>query len=770
MSYYQEKLNLLLKYNSIGWVVFPLRPIIKSESGPLCACGNATCPGVGKHPAVKWTELREGGRCAQIEEWHSREPGAGWAIHLGPSGLCVVDVDPRNGGNEGLQSLIEAVGSPFPSTLTATTGGGGLHIYLEDPGTLPACTKIDLAPGVELLSGQHIAIIPPSPHKLGKRYRWFDMSEPAPIPSTFLDFVHAKYVSSGAAEKDRKAQELAKLARSAGSLTSINADDLSVVQKRARKYLDQLPPAIQGQNGSKITYRAACVLVVDFALSPSDAYPLLAEYSDRCLPPWSENELWHKLHSADKETGLRGRFLERDSRSFFDEDEKWMEKIDREMLDGLRRGLKKASAFSGIVSEIVSDSGSDGASLIEDYSIVSVIPGTEASLEENKAGKSKSNPVNSEPDAATEAREKATREEHARVGHLARGNGCGLSRLLGSAARGEGSHICVYCGRWNGCDYCREMNKGAWDEKLSECFRKAGATGSLYSTTCPVKKSAIRAIRQRIKRSVKKKIVEWGRLRHPDRLKDSTDRQAFAWLHTHYEWIRRPRHKFIRKPKIESPTDMVIRIEFNNRERARRSSWREQSVKEIGCSGEYVVIIQQGTAVVIADAEFVDSTPRTANAATNVMKAALEGIPYAPIFDEQDRKSDKKPRWRPVSSSEGWGMAREESGDSTIIAEKADSAAYLALFQAIPGVKIDFRKKRSRSADRNWRFTLPRKYNTKPAWERLKLWLKAVPEMDEFGTMPSVVDLFQDPPTVIVPDMNLNVRQTVDEFSVQLSI
>lgn len=767
MSYYQEKLNLLLKYNSLGWVVFPLRPIIKSENGPLCTCGNAACQGIGKHPAVKWTELREGGRCGQIEEWHSREPGAGWAIHLGPSGLCVVDVDPRNGGNEGLQSLIDAVGSPFPATLTATTGGGGLHIYLEDPGTLPACTKIDLASGVELLSGQHIAIIPPSPHKSGKRYRWFDMSEPAPIPSTFLDFVHAKHVSSGAAEKDRKAQELAKLAHSAGSLTSINAGDLSVVQERARKYLSHLPPAIQGQNGSKITYRAACVLVVDFALSPSDAYPLLAEYSDRCSPPWSENELWHKLHSADKEPGLRGRFLERDSRSFFDEDDQWMEKINREMLDGLWRGMRVAKSLSGIVT----NSGNDGACLVENFGIFDsawVIPGTEVDIDRNKAGKSPNNPTNCEPDPATEARVKEQRESQVRKNKLARGNGCGLSRMIGSATRGEGSHINVYCRRWNGCDCCREKNKEAACKRLSGCFRQLE---SVHYTSCSLNKSEILATRQRIKRAANSKIVQWGREQHPEELGHLNDHQALAWLKRRHKWISRPRRKLILKKKNESSADYVRRVSFNKRERDRRQSWRETRFKAIGCSGEYVVITQQGFSVIFSDVRFDGSEEFMPDAAIEKMRQALDGIPYMPIFRNTNTAGVKKPRWRPVVSSEGWGMPHEEPGDSSIIVKNANTDTFIELFKRIPGVVIDCKKTSSRSADRNWKFVLPKQYRTKAAWERLMVWLKAVPEMDELSTMPSVVDLFQDPPTVTVPDMNLNVRQQqADEFSVQLSI
>jgi len=85
-----------------------------------------------------------------------------------------------------------------------------------------------------------------------------------------------------------------------------NVDHAKVID-RARKYLAQVPGAVSGQNGHDETYRAAAKLVVDFALQPADAYPLLAEWNGTCNPPWSEHELRRKLEEVDaKETGPRG--------------------------------------------------------------------------------------------------------------------------------------------------------------------------------------------------------------------------------------------------------------------------------------------------------------------------------------------------------------------------------------------------------------------------------------------------------------------------------
>lgn len=68
---------------------------------------------------------------------------------------------------------------------------------------------------------------------------------------------------------------------------------------RAAAYLQHLPPALSGSGGHSATYRAACTLVQGFALSQSQALPLLQAWNhSHCQPPWSERELHHKLRSA----------------------------------------------------------------------------------------------------------------------------------------------------------------------------------------------------------------------------------------------------------------------------------------------------------------------------------------------------------------------------------------------------------------------------------------------------------------------------------------
>ena len=68
---------------------------------------------------------------------------------------------------------------------------------------------------------------------------------------------------------------------------------------RAKLYLEKIPGAVSGQGGHPQTFAAACALVHGFTLSEAAALDLLLrDYNPRCVPPWSERELIHKVTSA----------------------------------------------------------------------------------------------------------------------------------------------------------------------------------------------------------------------------------------------------------------------------------------------------------------------------------------------------------------------------------------------------------------------------------------------------------------------------------------
>ena len=89
-----------------------------------------------------------------------RWPTANVGIATGArSGLVVLDVDPRHGGDEQLAAF-EAEHGKLPETAAVVTGGGGAHYYFNHPGGDIRSRK--LSPGLELKADGTFVVAPPS--------------------------------------------------------------------------------------------------------------------------------------------------------------------------------------------------------------------------------------------------------------------------------------------------------------------------------------------------------------------------------------------------------------------------------------------------------------------------------------------------------------------------------------------------------------------------------------------------------------------------------
>src|SRR5947207_5105754 len=94
-------LDAALSYAARGWPVMPLHDLIHGH----CSCTNPNCKHPGKHPQIgDWPNTATLDP-AQIQRWwHVQYPSANVGILTGArSGLAVLDVDPRNGGDLALE-------------------------------------------------------------------------------------------------------------------------------------------------------------------------------------------------------------------------------------------------------------------------------------------------------------------------------------------------------------------------------------------------------------------------------------------------------------------------------------------------------------------------------------------------------------------------------------------------------------------------------------------------------------------------------------------
>ncbi len=162
----------LRDYMGRGWSIIPIRP------------GD-------KRPLVRWEEFQH--RRPGEEEargWFSIWPDAGIGIVTGGiSGLVVIDVDLRHGGDAGLKDLEREHGR-MPTTVECQTGGGGRHLYFAHPGGLVR-NKVGLALGVDLRGDGGYVVAPPSVHSSRVRYAWVEGHSPgraaiAPLPAWVL--------------------------------------------------------------------------------------------------------------------------------------------------------------------------------------------------------------------------------------------------------------------------------------------------------------------------------------------------------------------------------------------------------------------------------------------------------------------------------------------------------------------------------------------------------------------------------------------------------
>jgi len=229
-------LRAALDYAARGWHVLPCRPRDKT---PLTSHG--------VHDASR-DEVT-------IREWWTRWPDANIAIACGPSGLVVLDVDPRHGGDESLRDLYQELGRETFQTATALTGGGGQHLYFRADGTPLKNVAGGLGAGLDLKAAGGYVLAPPSVHPSGRAYEW-ELGY-SPEERALLDFPQA--LANRLKEPSRRPQTTS-----------------AVIREGSRNVeLTRLAGAMRARGMSEAAIAAA----------------LLAENTQRCDPPLPEQEV-----------------------------------------------------------------------------------------------------------------------------------------------------------------------------------------------------------------------------------------------------------------------------------------------------------------------------------------------------------------------------------------------------------------------------------------------------------------------------------------------
>jgi putative DNA primase/helicase len=152
--------------------VFPLHYPIHRGGRAWCSCGAPNCGNIGKHPHARLAP--RGFKDASTDQKTVEGWWTGTEFNIGVptgaiTGLVVLDVDPRHGGDNSLDVLERRHGE-LPPTWRFLTGGGGEHILFRHPGRAIRNAAGKLGDGLDIRGDGGYIVAPPSLHASGRRY------------------------------------------------------------------------------------------------------------------------------------------------------------------------------------------------------------------------------------------------------------------------------------------------------------------------------------------------------------------------------------------------------------------------------------------------------------------------------------------------------------------------------------------------------------------------------------------------------------------------
>jgi hypothetical protein len=227
-----------------------------------------------------WTSVDE----AEAARHAKRHDGVGF--EFGDSGLVGIDLDDCRDGTTGELTLFARdLLKRFPTYAEVSPSGTGVKLFLR--GTWPDTGKH------KRIGTDQIEVYPRGRYFTVTGRRLDDAPESVGDCQVELTKLHAEltaptHASTNGAQRNGRPS----IARQR-------------IIKRAAKYVAKMEPAVSGQRGHDMTFHVACTLVLGFDLAPDEAWPVITDWNQSCIPPWSEKDLRRKLEEADKQPGER---------------------------------------------------------------------------------------------------------------------------------------------------------------------------------------------------------------------------------------------------------------------------------------------------------------------------------------------------------------------------------------------------------------------------------------------------------------------------------
>jgi putative DNA primase/helicase len=199
-----EVLKSAIEVGEVGFALLPVHCIINGA----CSCGDKNCTKQGKHPKRnnwKYTATSDPKKLSTL--FAANDCNLGIATGY-KSKLIVIDIDPKNGGDDSCLKLFKEHGALDEHTLVANTGGDGQHIYFRYGGNqIGNYHGTVFGAGIDIKGNGGYVIGAPSNHISGGDYYWRNgFYLPAELPTDLeqilLDYKGTQTSSKRFEQKD----------------------------------------------------------------------------------------------------------------------------------------------------------------------------------------------------------------------------------------------------------------------------------------------------------------------------------------------------------------------------------------------------------------------------------------------------------------------------------------------------------------------------------------------------------------------------------------
>jgi len=238
-----------------------------------------------KKPLTKWSPQSggDGGR-----NWLRRPDHFNIAVILAPySPYFVLDIDGEK-GYKNLQGL-QIVYGKLPRTFVVKSPSGWHYYFRYQQGVKRSIGW--LAPSIDIIC--HGYTLLPGSVIDGKRYEVLDDVSIVSAPNWLI-----RLASNTSRQIDMPAKKK--------TAAQYDGEDYEHRVWRARKYVEKMAPAVQGQGGHTQLLCVCHALRKKFDLDIPDCRSILCEYNTRCVPPWrldvprERYDFFRKLSEAEK--------------------------------------------------------------------------------------------------------------------------------------------------------------------------------------------------------------------------------------------------------------------------------------------------------------------------------------------------------------------------------------------------------------------------------------------------------------------------------------